>query len=464
VCGKMESVKKIISLVTFITLASFSSQLQINVQAAETQCSLVGLTPETYVPAGTGLSTWVYSATGELPADEADAVSNRNIPVLTNGDQVTITVNPTLSFPNLNSYTNFSAEICTSGAGLFNSRNCSGQFSGNLQSNGSISFSLPIEEVSGTGLNVYAENNGNQVEFCRQNDLQNIFSVNDLTPADDNNPGGLWSSPSCDALNVSIDGNTLFANYESSGFDNFDPFQYQLVFSGENIQNQTRNSTSNQCCASNECQRNGPVAIGSPTLCEDNNLELNVNNISQAAYISGQIELRNVSNGNIICSQQVEVDQKNNEADLGDLEESDRENPPQNSSNNTSSSTEPQNTSYRICRQIEDASRRDACETCLGDDNSPAGIWTAVGCIETDFEAGIGTILGIGLSIGGGIALLRILAAAFLLTTSQGESKQIGEAKEMISSSIYGILFIIFSVAILQFIGVNILQIPGFGT
>ena len=41
--------------------------------------------------------------------------------------------------------------------------------------------------------------------------------------------------------------------------------------------------------------------------------------------------------------------------------------------------------------------------------------------------------------------------------------KGIKEAKEMITSAIVGSLFIIFSITILQFIGVSILHIPGFG-
>ena len=72
-------------------------------------------------------------------------------------------------------------------------------------------------------------------------------------------------------------------------------------------------------------------------------------------------------------------------------------------------------------------------------------------------------LIQIGLSAAGGIALLVILAAGFMLTTSQGEPKRAGEAKEMITAAVIGILFIIFSVTILQFIGYNVLKIPGFG-
>jgi hypothetical protein len=73
------------------------------------------------------------------------------------------------------------------------------------------------------------------------------------------------------------------------------------------------------------------------------------------------------------------------------------------------------------------------------------------------------TLMTLGLSLAGGAAILMILGAAFTLATSQGEPKRTGEAKDMLTSAIIGLLFIIFSVTILQFIGQGILQIPGFG-
>lgn len=116
---------------------------------------------------------------------------------------------------------------------------------------------------------------------------------------------------------------------------------------------------------------------------------------------------------------------------------------------------------WALCEQIPESSDgRSKCETCLDKE----GIWTAIGCIPTDSTDGIvGELMSIGLSIAGGIALLMILAAAFLFATSEGEPKRTGEAKEILTSAIVGLIFIIFSVTILEFIGVNILQIPGFG-
>jgi hypothetical protein len=100
------------------------------------------------------------------------------------------------------------------------------------------------------------------------------------------------------------------------------------------------------------------------------------------------------------------------------------------------------------------------CTNCF----SKNGIWTAVGCIETKPQSIIQAVVKIGVGIGGGIALLMTLVGGFLLTTSQGDPKRTQEGKEMITSSVIGILFVLFSVVILQFIGVTIFRIPGFGT
>ncbi|MBT3249697.1 MAG: hypothetical protein HN846_03335 [Candidatus Pacebacteria bacterium] len=115
---------------------------------------------------------------------------------------------------------------------------------------------------------------------------------------------------------------------------------------------------------------------------------------------------------------------------------------------------------FDLCKQIPDPDAQAKCEECKGQE----GIWTAIGCIDTSSTEGIvSKLMTTGISIAGGIALLMILASAFLFATSEGEPKRTSEAKEILTSAIIGLIFIIFSVTILQFIGVNILHIPGFG-
>ncbi len=121
-----------------------------------------------------------------------------------------------------------------------------------------------------------------------------------------------------------------------------------------------------------------------------------------------------------------------------------------------------QASAFELCRQIPDDDLRTKCENCA---NQVQGgyIWTAVGCIPTDYQGLVQTIMKIGLGAAGGFTFLVILAGSFQLTVSQGEPKKITEAKDMITSAIIGLIFIIFSVSLLQLIGVQILRIPGFG-
>ncbi|MBP9700640.1 hypothetical protein KBD71_05165 [Candidatus Woesebacteria bacterium] len=137
----------------------------------------------------------------------------------------------------------------------------------------------------------------------------------------------------------------------------------------------------------------------------------------------------------------------------------------------------PQSVAFSLCRQADPADR-DKCLACYGsnaaqndiadglasDTAAPTALWTAFGCVQTSPTGMIQSFLRIILGLAGGIVLLVILYGAFLLTTSSGDPKRVQEGQEMVTSAIMGILFIIFSVIILQFIGVKLLQIPGFGT
>ena len=122
---------------------------------------------------------------------------------------------------------------------------------------------------------------------------------------------------------------------------------------------------------------------------------------------------------------------------------------------------------YLLCAQISDVDLKQKCVDCAGgtaEAEEGQGVWTAVGCIKKDAKSIVSSFVQIGLGLGGGLCLLTCLAGGFLITTSQGEPTKINEAKDMIKNALIGLLFIIFSVVILQFIGVTILNIPGFGT
>jgi hypothetical protein len=119
---------------------------------------------------------------------------------------------------------------------------------------------------------------------------------------------------------------------------------------------------------------------------------------------------------------------------------------------------------FVLCNQIAEGDQKEKCNACFDrGEGSEGGIWTAVGCIKRDPKGIVQSVLQIGLGIAGGVALLMILSAAFLFSTSQGDVKRTTEARELMSSAVIGLLFIIFSITILQFIGVTIFHIPGFG-
>lgn len=90
------------------------------------------------------------------------------------------------------------------------------------------------------------------------------------------------------------------------------------------------------------------------------------------------------------------------------------------------------------------------------------GVNTGLGIIGTDPESLIESLFGIILSLSGGIALILIIISGYRLMTSQGNPEGIKGAREQLTAAIVGLLFIIFSIVILQIIGYNILHIPGF--
>lgn len=88
---------------------------------------------------------------------------------------------------------------------------------------------------------------------------------------------------------------------------------------------------------------------------------------------------------------------------------------------------------------------------------------TALGPIDvTNAGAFIKTIFALLLSLSGGIALILIIISGYRIMMAQGDPEKVKGAREMLTSAIIGLLFMIFSVSILQILGVDILHIPGF--
>lgn len=92
------------------------------------------------------------------------------------------------------------------------------------------------------------------------------------------------------------------------------------------------------------------------------------------------------------------------------------------------------------------------------------GINTAIGCVPIDNTNNfIGWVLGWAIGIGGGIAFLLIVAASFMIITSSGNPERLKAGQELLTSAIMGLIMVIFSIFVLELIGVDILRIPGLG-
>jgi hypothetical protein len=96
-------------------------------------------------------------------------------------------------------------------------------------------------------------------------------------------------------------------------------------------------------------------------------------------------------------------------------------------------------------------------ETC-GD----GSLKTALGCLPYERAAFISTILGFLVSIAGAIALITMLIATIQIMTAAGDTKKIQSGRDLFSSAIAGLLFLIFSVSLLRLIAGDIIKLPGF--
>ena len=95
------------------------------------------------------------------------------------------------------------------------------------------------------------------------------------------------------------------------------------------------------------------------------------------------------------------------------------------------------------------------------DPKNPA-IATAIGCIHTNPTELVKDFMKFGVGIGGGLAFLMMLLGAFQMLTSAGNPETLNAGKDRLTSAVIGLLFIIFTILLLQIIGADILNIPGF--
>lgn len=106
------------------------------------------------------------------------------------------------------------------------------------------------------------------------------------------------------------------------------------------------------------------------------------------------------------------------------------------------------------------------CKRCLYDERgkeATGSYYTVFGCLSTRPERFVKSTLTIVFGAAGGIAFLAVLAGSAVVLMSAGNPERIQLGKDMITSSIFGLLLIIFSVFLLRVVGFDILKIPGFG-
>lgn len=82
---------------------------------------------------------------------------------------------------------------------------------------------------------------------------------------------------------------------------------------------------------------------------------------------------------------------------------------------------------------------------------------TGIGSFSTDPKAFATGLLKLGTAIGGGIALILMVIGSIRVLMSSGDQQKLSAGRDMIVAAVSGLLFLIFSVLILRFIGVNIL-------
>jgi len=110
------------------------------------------------------------------------------------------------------------------------------------------------------------------------------------------------------------------------------------------------------------------------------------------------------------------------------------------------------------CKFVTNTQQNSDCINCTG-------VWTAIGCVPIDKNNPnglISLILTLGLGLAGGIAFLLILFGGLQIMTSAGNPEQLNAGRELVTSAVIGLILILFSIFLLQFIGINIIGIPGF--
>lgn len=87
---------------------------------------------------------------------------------------------------------------------------------------------------------------------------------------------------------------------------------------------------------------------------------------------------------------------------------------------------------------------------------------TAIGCFPaSDATQMLTFILRWALGLSGGITFLLIVVSAFLIMSSGGNPEKVKAGRELLTAAVAGLVLVIFSVFILDLLGIRVLRIPG---
>ena len=109
----------------------------------------------------------------------------------------------------------------------------------------------------------------------------------------------------------------------------------------------------------------------------------------------------------------------------------------------------------KACLSPPGAKGRNPCDT--NGDGIPDNCPTALGLLPIQPGSFAQRVLQIGLGIAGGIALILMVIGSVRVLTSSGDQQRLNGGRDMIVAAVSGLLFMIFAVLILRFIGFNII-------
>ena len=87
---------------------------------------------------------------------------------------------------------------------------------------------------------------------------------------------------------------------------------------------------------------------------------------------------------------------------------------------------------------------------------------TALGCLPVSTSGFTGALLTFLAGTAGAISLVIMLAATVQIMTGGDNAEQVKKGKELFTGAVTGLLFIIFSVTLLQIVAGGIIKLPGF--